>query len=272
MKRWNWRSLAVFVAMATCAAMASPSPEEWSRTYTISGQPDLRIETSDANIHVDTWEQKTVEVRVISQKWGFGQSGLEVSDHQNGDSVEINVHFPRGVHVVSVGGRRVDIEVHMPREGKARLHTGDGEIRVTGLKGDLNVETGDGRVEFDGVDGKVHAHTGDGRIQAKGRFDSLQLETGDGRIEAEVLGGSNIGTGWELRTGDGSVQLNLPEKFAADLELHTSDGHITLDMPVTVQGKYDSNRIEGKLNGGGGSLRIETGDGSIRIGQSTASL
>ena len=270
MKRLNGRFLAVFMALATCTALASSSPEEWSKTYTITDRPNLRVETSDANIHVDTWDQKTIEVRVVSQKWGFGQGGLEVTDHQNGNDVEIDVHFPRGIHVVSVGGRKVNIEVHMPREGKARLHTGDGEVRVTGLKGDLDVETGDGHAEFEGVDGTLRAHSGDGRIQAKGRFDSLQLHTGDGRIEAEALAGSTIGSGWELRTGDGSVQLNLPETFAADMELHTSDGHITLDMPVTVQGRYDSNRVEGKLNGGGGPLRVESGDGSIRIGRASS--
>lgn len=270
MKRLNIPFLAVFMALATCTALASSSPEEWSKTYTITDRPNLRVETSDANIHVDTWDQKTIEVRVVSQKWGFGQGGLEVTDHQNGNDIEIDVHFPRGIHVVSVGGRKVNIEVHMPREGKARLHTGDGEVRVTGLKGDLDVETGDGHAEFEGVDGTLRAHSGDGRIQAKGRFDSLQLHTGDGRIEAEALAGSTIGSGWELRTGDGPVQLNLPETFAADMELHTSDGHITLDMPVTVQGRYDSNRVEGKLNGGGGPLRVESGDGSIRIGRAAS--
>jgi len=271
MKPANWRLLAIFVVMATCAAMAG-TPEEWTKTFTITDRPDLRVETSDANIHVDTWDQKTIEVRVVSQKWGFGQGGLQVVDRQNGDAVEIEVRFPHTTHILSVGSRRVEIEVRMPREGKARLHTGDGEIRVTGLKGDLDVETGDGHETFEGIEGNLRAHSGDGRIEARGRFDSLQLHTGDGRIEAEALSGSTVGSGWELRTGDGSVKLDLPETFAADMELHTSDGHVTLDMPVTVQGRYDSNRIDGKLNGGGGPLRIETGDGSIHIGRTTASL
>ena len=253
MKSANWRLLAIFVVMATCTAMAG-TPEEWTKTFTITDRPDLRVETSDANIHVDTWDQKSIEVRITSQKWGFGQGGLQVVDRQNGDAVEIEVRFPRSTHILSVGSRRVEIEVRMPREGKARLHTGDGH------------ET------FEGIEGNLRAHSGDGRIQARGRFDSLQLHTGDGRIEAEAVAGSTVGSGWELRTGDGSVKLDLPENFAADMELHTSDGHVTLDMPVTVQGRYDSNRIDGKLNGGGGPLRIETGDGSIHIGRTTASL
>jgi len=267
MKLW---ALRVFVA---CLVISSAAwAEEWSKTFNITDKPDLHVQTSDASIHVDTWDQKTIEVRVVTQKWGFGQGGLNVIDHQTGDAVDIEVKFPHEVHFVSVGGRRVDIEVKMPREGRVRLRTGDGSIQLRGLKGDIEVESGDGHEEFEAVDGTLHAHSGDGRIHASGRFDSLQLKTSDGRIEVDALAGSKIGSGWQLHTGDGSVTLNIPESLAADLALRTGDGRITLDLPVTVQGKYDSNRIEGKLNGGGAELRVETGDGSIRIGRVQASL
>ena len=267
MRRITW---AVLTICLLSAAMAQA--EDWSKTYAITGKPDLHVETSDANIKVATWDQKTIDVKVTSKKWGFGQGGLQVEDHQNGDTVQIEVRFPRTMHFVSIGDRRVDIEVHMPREGSVNLHTGDGGIELQGVKGAMAIETGDGRVTFDGVEGALQAKTGDGRIEGKGRFDTLNLHTGDGRIEVDALKGSTIGSGWELRTGDGSVTLNLPDAFAANVEMHTSDGHITLDMPVTVEGRYDSNRIEGKMNGGGGSLRVQTGDGSIRIGRTMASL
>jgi hypothetical protein len=157
----------------------------------------------------------------------------------------------------------------VPREGKLRLHTGDGEIRLRDLKGEMELESGDGRLEIEGVDGTLRAYSGDGRVLAKGRFDHLDISsTRDGRIEAEALPGSAIGQGWSLTTGDGSVTLNVPEKFTADLLIHTGDGHITLDVPITVEGKYETRNIHGKLNGGGGLLNIHTGDGSIRLGKS----
>ena len=88
------------------------------------------------------------------------------------------------------------------------------------------------------------------------------------RIEAEAIPGSTIGQGWSLTTGDGSITLNVPEKFTADLLIHTGDGHIMLDVPITVEGKYETRNIHGKLNGGGGLLNIHIGDGSIRLGKS----
>ncbi len=265
MRRLLWVGVGLWVSLSW-ALLAQG--QEWMKSFTITGQPELRVETSDAAIHVDAWDQKTIEARVTSQKWGFGQGGIQVFDHQTGDSVEIEVRFPHGIHIMSVGDRRTLIEVRMPREGKVRLHTGDGEIRLRDLKGDFELQTGDGQVEANGVDGILKAHSGDGHIRAKGRFDALDISTSDGRIEAEAVAGSAIGRGWDLKTGDGSVSLTIPENLAADVTLHTGDGHITLEMPLTVQGRYDSHNVHGKLNGGGGPLTIHTGDGSIRLGKS----
>ena len=61
------------------------------------------------------------------------------------------------------------------------------------------------------------------------------------------------------------MTLEVPETLGADVDLHTGDGHIDLDMPVTTEGKIRENEVHGKLNGGGNSLVIHTGDGSIHL-------
>ena len=262
MRRFGWMITGLLFLSAAASA------EEWNKSFPISGVAELRVETSDAQIHVDTWDEKKIEAHITSTKWGFGQGGIEVKDHQSGDSVELEVRFPHGIHVMSVGNRHTIIEIHMPREGKVRLHTGDGEIQLRDMKGQMDLESGDGRLEVEGVDGTLRAHSGDGHVRVRGRFDNLDISTSDGRIEAEALAGSSIGSGWNLSTGDGGVTVMVPENFAADISVHTGDGHITLDMPVTVSGKYESNNVHGKLNGGGSLLSIKTGDGSVRVGKS----
>jgi len=259
------------VALGACLAAASfARADEWSKTYTITGKPDLRVETSDANIHVDTWDQKTIEARVTSERYKIGEHDLRIEEHQSGDAVEINIHFPHDVHLFTFNahGYRVDIEIHMPREGRVNLHTGDGSIRLSNFKGEMALETGDGHQDIDAVDGTLRARAGDGRISATGRFDVLELGTGDGRIEARALSGSTMASSWNLHTGDGSVTLELPGNFAADVDLHTSDGHITADIPVAVEGRLGEKNIHGKINGGGNLLTVHTGDGSIRLQKS----
>jgi DUF4097 and DUF4098 domain-containing protein YvlB len=256
---------ASLVILALSVAVASARAEEWSKTYNISGRPDLRIETSDANIRVTAWDQNTIEAKVITTHYKIGEGGIRVDERQTGDSVEIEVHYPHHNFNIGWESHRVDIIVQMPREGRVNLRTGDGKIELGGVKGEMDLHTGDGSINLDSVDGKLHATTGDGPIQASGRFDELGLKTGDGHVDVRAKNGSSLAAGWRLETGDGSVSLEVPGDLSADVDLHTSDGHIDLDMPVTTEGKIRQNEIHGKLNGGGSLLTIHTGDGSIHL-------
>jgi DUF4097 and DUF4098 domain-containing protein YvlB len=252
------------------AFTAFANADEWSKTYTITGKPNLRVQTSDANLHVDTWDKNTIEVHVTSAHYKIGEGGITIDEHQSGDSVEIELRYSHHGFPISIqiGSYRVDVDIHMPREGRVNLHTGDGAIRLANFKGNMELESGDGREEIESVDGTLRARTSDGRISATGRFDVLDLNTGDGRVEARALAGSTVASNWSIRTGDGSVTLQLPDNFAADVDLRTGDGHINVDVPVTVQGSLGDKNIHGKMNGGGNLLTVHTGDGSIRIEKS----
>jgi Putative adhesin len=242
--------------------------DNWSKTYTIAAKPSLRSETSDGNIHVDTWDQNSIEARVATEHYKIGAGGIKIVEHQSGDTVELEVRLPHQNNFGFNRSYRVDINIHIPREGRVSLHTGDGSIRLANFKGEMELQSGDGHQDIDSVDGSLRARAGDGHIRASGRFDGLEMTTGDGRIDARVLSGSTIASGWELRAGDGSITLQLPDKFSADIDLRTGDGHITTDVPMSVEGSLDKKEIRGKLNGGGNQLTIGTGDGSIRLEKS----
>jgi hypothetical protein len=102
-------------------------------------------------------------------------------------------------------------------------------------------------------------------VNVRGRFNVLDLSTGDGGIEAAAEPGSKVETAWSLRSGDGGITLRLPEGLGAELDAHTGDGGIALDKPVTVTGTIKENAVRGTLGPGGLPLKIQTGDGSIRL-------
>jgi|SRR5579872_3045405 len=262
----QFKRLALTVLALAVIAVAPAYADEWSKTYTVNGKPELRIDTSDANIHVTTWDQNTIEAKVTTSRYKIGEGGIRIDERQNGNTVEIDLRYPHhNLNFEWGSGHRVDITIQMPRQGDANLRTGDGRIEVAGLKGSMYLHTGDGSVTLDGVDGKLNATTGDGHIGANGRFDELEVKTGDGRVDVRATSGSTLASGWRLETGDGSVTLEVPPDLSANVDLHTSDGHIDLDMPVTTEGKIRTNEIQGKLNGGGSLLMIRTGDGSIHL-------
>jgi Toastrack DUF4097 len=255
----------LLLLLATSVAFA----DDWNKTYNVAGTPDLKVTTSDAAIRVSTWDRNVIEARVTTLGYKIGEGGIRIVEHQTGNIVEIEVKYPHygDVHF-GWHNRNVRIEIQMPKNGNANIRTGDGSVRLAGLTGKMDIFTGDGSVEVDSVDGMLHAHTGDGHIRAYGRFDDLALDTGDGRIDATALPDSKLTTDWRINTGDGSVSLRVPDTLAADVELHTSDGHIDFDLPITTSGRFKSNTISGKMNGGGRMIRVHTGDGSIRLARS----
>jgi DUF4097 and DUF4098 domain-containing protein YvlB len=262
MKRAGLLLLGIFL----CASLSARA-DDWTKTYALTGTPDLRVETSDADIHVDTWDRNTIEAKISTTHYKIGDDGVRVTERQNGNQVSLDVRMPHHAFNIQIGmhSNRVLIDVHMPRNGNVDLRTEDGAIRLDNLKGAMALNTGDGSIEASGLDGGLRAHTSDGHIRADGRFDTLDISTGDGRVEATAMAGSKAQSTWNLRTSDGSVELALPSDFAADLDLRTSDGHVSVDFPVTVQGHISENSIYGKVNGGGNLVTVRTADGSIRV-------
>jgi DUF4097 and DUF4098 domain-containing protein YvlB len=277
--------LSGLLALALAAA-APVRADEWSKKYSVTGKPDLRVDANDGSIEIHSSDEKEIEARVVTAGWRIPQD-VRVTESQNGDYVKIEVRAPHmNFNLFWSGQRSLRIELRVPRtsdldvhtgdghitsepvSGRIRLDTGDGHVTVDGLAGDVRLHTGDGRIEGAHFDGSLDADTGDGRISVRGRFDSLNLKTGDGSIESEVESGSIISTSWSLRSGDGNIVLRMPEGLGADLDAHTGDGHITLDFPVTVSGPLSTSTIRGKMGGGGSPLLIHTGDGHIRIQRS----
>ena len=258
------RTLLLALSLATGIA-GTAFADDWSKHFTISGKPELRVDANDGSVHVRTWDRKEIEAHVTTLGWKIGPSEVEVIDRQNGDRIELQVRIPHRPHVVIFGVRSVRVELQVPRELRSDIHTGDGSITIQDVRGETYLSTGDGRIEADSLDGTLNAKTGDGRIRVRGRFDVLVLHTGDGSIEADIANGSRMASEWTVRTGDGHVTLRLPSGFSAELDVHTGDGHIRSDLPVTTSNLRRDHDLRGKLNAGGPPLVVRTNDGSIRL-------
>jgi DUF4097 and DUF4098 domain-containing protein YvlB len=254
--------LVVCLLLAGC--FSSALADEWSKRFPVSGRPDLRVDANDAAVVLRAWDRPEIEARVTTTHWKI-PSDIEVIEHQTGDRVELEVRMTHRLFRFDFGQRSVQVELHVPRELRSDIHTGDGSITVDAVRGETHLQTGDGRIEATALDGALDARTGDGRIRVQGRFDRLDLRTGDGSIEAEVAAGSKMNGEWSVRTGDGHVTLRLPESFSARLDVHTGDGRVQSDLPVTGSGTLRRNELRGNLNAGGPTLTVHTNDGSVRL-------
>jgi len=289
-------------ALLTLSAWAPlASAEEWTKTYPITGRPNVSVETNDGSVRIGTSETNQVQFIVDYEGYTIDKN-LHIESRQNGNQLELiaraTTHW--GISI-GIHHRTIRIEVRMPKDadlrvdtgdgsvetqpinGSVKIHTGDGSVRSQAIAGDASIDTGDGSITLEGgkgdvrlrtgdghidarnIDGKLDATSGDGHIKIDGRFDSLNIKTGDGSVDARILGGSKLTASWSIHTGDGSVDVILPSDLQADIDASTNDGRISLGFPVTVEGTFSNSQIHGKLNGGGQELIIHTGDGSIRL-------
>jgi hypothetical protein len=240
--------------------------EEWRRTYTISGRPEINVDANDGDIRVNASDRKDVQAVVTVNGMKIGQGGVNISDRQDGNRVAITIRIPNhwGINV-GWRNRSLHVELQVPRETNLELHSGDGNVRVLDVKGLLQLETGDGDIEARGTDGSMRAHTGDGNISIDGVYTALDLHTGDGNIEADARQGSKMDSRWSLRTGDGNIQLRVPATFSAQLDAQTGDGRVDVEFPVTVLGSVKESTIRGQMNSGGQTLELRSGDGDITL-------
>src|SRR6204780_1003593 len=274
-----------FLAVMTMAAgAATPAhADDWSKTYQITTRADLRVSTDDGDVTIVGSDQKQIDARVTTEGYKLSSSEVRIEESQNGDHVVISVKVPH-FNFSFFGGRHksIKVELHVPRElelevetsdgnvvaqnvaGRVHFNTGDGNVTATGVHGDIRLHTGDGHISGTNFDGTLDADTGDGNLQISGRFDSLSLKTGDGNIEAQAGNGSKVANSWTIRSGDGHITMRVPADLNANVDAPTGDGSITCDIPIMVSGTL-SHTVRGKLNAGGGTLSIPSGDGSIHL-------
>ncbi|HUQ89655.1 MAG TPA: DUF4097 family beta strand repeat-containing protein [Vicinamibacterales bacterium] len=272
------------------------------KTFKVTGQPEIVLDTFDGAIELHSWDRNEVEVEV--EKRAMEQvllDGIKIDAQQQGDKIIIKVTGPArtdhqnitfGVHISPTARLRVAVP-HSANinatsgdgsiraeaiEGKIFLHTVDGNVTATRLGGDIQVRSGDGSIRIDNTTGKLDLETDDGRIGVEGKPSVLRLRTGDGSVKVAVDADTLMADNWDITTSDGSVSLTLPGAFSADLDVETSDGVVRTNHPLLDDHRgerrdgddRDEQRerrrtLRTKIGEGGKILKIRSGDGTIRI-------
>lgn len=280
------RRTSIIAALTICwAALPAVAQSDWTKTYPISGKANVALETSDANLQVDSCgDCREVRVRVIWNEHKPEHYRLEES--ANGDTVRFSLKERPGVHMGfgEMHRRPLQVVVETPAELTFDAHTSDGHVSLANLRGDLSLQSGDGSVDIDHVEGNLHLHSGDGQVKVgnssgtldarvsdgsltvDGVFHAFAVHSSDGNLSVTLREGSELTAASHIETSDGQVALQLPHNFAADLDVHTSDGQVNSTVPIALE-HYESgkNDIHGKLNGGTIPLTIRTTDGSVSI-------
>jgi hypothetical protein len=277
------RCAAAILALALTPAALFAAEGTFDKTLSVTGAANLNVNTGSGYIHVTPGPDGSVHIigHVHSSHGWFGGSPEEAVRHvtdnppisQSGNSIEIGQH----THLQNVS---IDYVITAPKGTTVEANTGSGDLNISNLGAPLKAGTGSGDIEANDLtgdvalsagSGEIHAmmngahyvkaETGSGTIHLQGVTGGLFAETGSGDIEV----GGQPGSDWKLETGSGSVTLNTGSTAHFSLDASTGSGDVHSDPPMTTHGSTDHHHVMGDINGGGPSVRIETGSGDVRI-------
>jgi len=145
-------------------------------------------------------------------------------------------------------------------DGKLRLSTSGGSLDLKDLKGDIRATTSGGSVVGRNVEGELIAHTSGGSIHLSDLSCSLETSTSGGNIGVSI---KQLGKYVKISNSSGNIDLELPKGKGMNLDL--SGDKIKTDHLDNFNGKVDDDEVNGKLNGGGVTVKVDAGNGRIYL-------
>ena len=272
------------VLLATAALVLAVAPAlaneaTFERTLTINGRVELSVATGSGNIHLTHGSGNQVHIfGKVHSNWGGSdekvrQIAANPPIEQTGNIVRVGLRH-ENLHNISI-----DYEIEAPADAYLDASSGSGNVTDDGVGENAKLTTGSGNIHATGLHGSFAVNTGSGDIYAEqaGAGD-VKAQTGSGNIDLKDLkGGLRAGTGsgdikvngaptedWKLETGSGSIEL-WPGSTGFTIDASTGSGRVETERDMSVQGSFDRHHVTGKFNGGGPTVRIETGSGNIKV-------
>ena len=280
--------VASLILTATTAS-AGLVDRHFHETFTVEPGATLHLDHGDGDVEITVWDRSEIEVdvtfRLEVKRIGIGEDpDFSVEMEQRGNDVFVGEadtdSWTVGIFHMSRQHEYV-YRVRVPREVDLDLDGDDGDVRIEGVVGRLDVGLDDGdllleslrlsRAVIETEDGDVRVRGGSGVFDIRVddgdvRFEDVEcvdlvVEAEDGEVELGLLGDGAVQ--WRVDTEDGDVTLRAEGELDAEVDLATDDGRIRHDLEE--RGDDRSDAVRGRLGDGKGRIRIRTEDGDIDL-------
>ncbi len=160
----------------------------------------------------------------------------------------------------------VDLDILVPRQAHVDCKTEFGQIKLTGVEGDVKAATQFGAVTCEKTQGTLVLETQFGRVTGR--------EIVSGRVVARTQFGAvdlacsklcpqeitaDVTTQW------GKVRFLAPPNYQGAYRLENDWGTVHSAIPITAQAEISRHRVVGTTGSGKGDLRLSSEHGSVRL-------
>jgi DUF4097 and DUF4098 domain-containing protein YvlB len=253
--------------------------------FDVAPASELSVSNVSGRTKVTAADTSEIAVRYTTRSSKFSENAqVEVTKIGNRVSVQTK---PRGTGILnfsrSIG---VEYDITVPRDCSVTLQAVSSTLKLEGTRGNTGIRTVSGDVEIADVagdtsittvSGDVKAHhlagtlicrstSGDAEVRASRlrRF-SLNSVSGDFIVETPLTRDEQC----NAKTISGDLQLLIPPSTGATVQLKSVSGSVSCDFPAEII-KAGRRHWQGRINGGGGNVEMNSISGDLRVGSSVA--
>ena len=236
---------------------ADPAISRHSKSFTVKGTPDVTIVAPGCAVNIVGTDESVVRYTVREIRSAKEDSAIEVKDKADSDSVQINVSG------YDSEPWRVRVDVFVPRKSNLKVTT-DGEIRVDGVSGTLDLKGYDDSITLHDSDGKLLVASSAGRIRAVGFRGDVKAQTESGTVDLEGEFGQLT-----AMSDLGDIVVTVGSNFSG--QFSATDEPIQFDGLTATRVGTDEDSFVYKIGNGGPNYLLQT-DGNIIVRNSDSLL
>ncbi|HYL93815.1 MAG TPA: DUF4097 family beta strand repeat-containing protein [Alphaproteobacteria bacterium] len=259
-------SMILLLAIAGCFHW-DQEEGSFQRTLPVTGPVELDVFSGAGNITVHAGSDSAVYISARIQahdSWSSMRAEEKVRKLeanppivQRGNRIEIGRSGDREL----LNNVAIHYDLTVPAQTRLTTMTGAGSQRISGLKLPVDARTGAGRVEADDVTGNMELHSGAGNIRFTDPKGTVYAESGAGSVTAE----GEPKQDWQIHVGAGSIRVQVPKKAAFTVYASSGFGRVRISPDLAVDGTVSHSSVQGRVGGGGPTLRLASGAGSITV-------
>lgn len=238
------------------AGMRSEATTEWHKSYQLAANGRVEIDNTNGKIEVEPGSGNTVDVVAVKKAHGADDnaakaalSQITIAEDVSPSRIKIETKLPSsngGIHLFGGGNLQVEYHVKVPAGAEVHVSNTNGGIAITGVQGSVVAETTNGGIDAHDISGQIQAETTNGEVDV----DLARLADG----------------GVTLGCTNGAVSLRLPKDSKATISARVTNGGIdTSDLSIDANPDNTRRRFDGRLNGGGAKVQLETTNGGVSI-------
>jgi hypothetical protein len=232
--------------------LSAQSKDEWTRTYSLAATGQVELTNANGEINVEPSSDGKVHVRAERTAKAATEEAarqllakINIREEASADRIRLETEGPSGGFLTG-GHYSVRYWLNVPAGASVKVTNTNGRVSVNDLTGPVEARTTNGGVTARRLKGRVEASTTNGGVDVD---------------VAEVHA-----DGIRLETTNGGVRLTLPSSAKADVRAEVTNGGIdTGTLAIEKVGETSRRHLEGRLNGGGPRVSLETTNGGIKI-------